>query len=84
VLSEASTGFWSPSPNSSPTGDFDRGGAASIQPRIHQGNGRAQLRVRLWKIFGVPQDSVCRPARHQNSEPSLKGHFRNACAIRKT
>jgi hypothetical protein len=83
VLGVASRDFCSPWPNWSPAGDLDGKGTASIQPRNHRGNAGAQLRVRLWKIFRDSQDSVCRPARRENSEPDLKGHFRNAGAIRK-
>jgi len=84
VLGVASRDFYSPSPNWSPAGELDGKGTASVQPRNQQGNAGAQLRVRLWKIFRDSQDSVYRPARHENSEPDLKGHFRNAGAIRKT
>lgn len=84
MLGVASPDFCSPSPNWSPAGELDGKGTASVQPRNQQGNAGAQLRVRLWKIFRDSQDSVYRPARRENSEPDLKGHFRDAGAIRKT
>lgn len=84
MLGVATPDFCSLSPNWSAAGDFDGSGTASVQPRNHQGNAGAQLRVWLWKRFRDSQDSVHRPARRENSEPDLKGHFTHAGAIRKT
>lgn len=72
------------SPSLSLAGNPHHGGRASIQDQIVWGCVVSQSAVWSPELVRVLQASLCRPVRHENSEPGLKGHFINASEIWKT
>lgn len=83
MLRVDSRGFLSPLPLHSRAGEPNCCGTAGIRQHLLRDSASRQSIVYSWKILKVSQHSVCRPARHTNCEPGLKGQFPNARAIRK-